>query len=145
MAKSDQAPSIIPCLVYGDAPAAIEWLREAFGFEAKLVVPGEEEGFIAHAQLVLGGSMVMLGSAGAHAGTAFEQAMRPPSELAGRSSQGSYLVVDDVDAHHERAVAAGAELLLDLKDEDYGGRGYSCRDPQGHVWSFGTYNPWASE
>ncbi|HJP01390.1 MAG TPA: VOC family protein [Planctomycetota bacterium] len=141
----DRHPSIIPGLRYADAPAAIEWLCEAFGFEAKLVVPGEEEGAIAHAQLVLGNGMIMLGSAGTHAGSAFDEAMRPPSELGGRCTQGAYAIVDDADAHHARARAAGAEILLALEDQDYGGRGYTCRDPQGHVWSFGTYDPWADE
>ena len=50
--------------------------------------------------------------------------------------------MDDADAHHARARAAGAEILLALEDQDYGGRGYTCRDPQGHVWSFGTFDPW---
>ena len=78
-------------------------------------------------------------------GSAFDEAMRPPSELGGRCTQGAYAIVDDADAHHARALAAGAEILLALEDQDYGGRGYTCRDPQGHVWSFGTYDPWADE
>jgi len=53
------------------------------------------------------------------------------------------VIVDDADKHCARAVAAGAEILLPLEDADYGGRGYSCRDPEGHVWNFGTYDPWA--
>ncbi len=141
----DRHPSIIPALRYADAPAAIEWLCEAFGFEATLVVPGEEEGIIAHAQLMLGNGMIMLGSAGTHPGSAFDEVMRPPSELDGHCTQGAYVIVDDADAHHERALAAGAEILLELEDQGYGGRGYTCRDPQGHVWSFGTYDPWAGE
>jgi uncharacterized glyoxalase superfamily protein PhnB len=53
--------------------------------------------------------------------------------------------VDDADAHYARAAAAGAEIVLDIVDEDYGGRGYSCRDPEGHLWNFGTYDPWARD
>ena len=53
------------------------------------------------------------------------------------------LIVADADAHHARAVAAGARVVYPLKDEDYGGRGYSCLDPEGHLWNFGTYDPWA--
>jgi uncharacterized glyoxalase superfamily protein PhnB len=53
--------------------------------------------------------------------------------------------VEDADAHHARAVAAGAEVVADLVDQDYGGRGYSCRDPEGHLWNFGTYDPWSDE
>ena len=83
----DRHPSIIPGLRYADAPAAIEWLCEAFGFEATLVVPGEEEGAIAHAQLVLGNGMIMLGSAGTHAGSAIDEAMRPAGASASLKSQ----------------------------------------------------------
>ena len=58
-------------------------------------------------------------------------------------TQSPYVIVADADAHYARAKAAGAEIVMDIKDEDYGGRGYSCRDPEGHVWNFGTYDPWA--
>jgi uncharacterized glyoxalase superfamily protein PhnB len=65
------------------------------------------------------------------------------AEVGGVGTQSAYVVVEDCDAHYARAVAAGAEVLLDIVDRDYGGRGYSCRDPEGHVWSFGSYDPWA--
>ena len=52
-----------------------------------------------------------------------------------------YLVVSDPDAHHARAVDAGAEVVIPLRDEEYGSRGYSALDPEGNVWSFGTYRP----
>jgi uncharacterized glyoxalase superfamily protein PhnB len=52
-----------------------------------------------------------------------------------------YLVVSDPDAHHQRATAAGAEIVIPLRDEDYGSRGYTARDPEGNLWSFGTYQP----
>ncbi len=67
---------------------------------------------------------------------------KPPAALGGVGSQSCYLIVDDADAHYRRAVAAGAEIVVEIKDEDYGGRGYSCRDPEGHLWHFGTYDPW---
>ena len=54
-----------------------------------------------------------------------------------------YIVVEDPDALHDRAVAAGAEILIGLKDEDYGGRGFTCRDPEGQLWNIGSYDPWA--
>jgi uncharacterized glyoxalase superfamily protein PhnB len=123
---------------YHDAPAAIEWLCEAFGFEKGLVVPGEG-GTIAHAQLVFGNGMIMLGSAG---DTEYDRLVKPPSDLGGAGSQSPYVVVADADKHYERAVAAGAEVLMDIEDQSYGGRGYTCRDPQGHVWNFGTFDPW---
>jgi uncharacterized glyoxalase superfamily protein PhnB len=129
---------IIPTLRSRNANAAIEWLGGAFGFEAKMVVPAEG-GRVAHAELVLGNGMIMLGDAE----TEFSHLVAAP--LKGQSvTQGIYVVVDDVDAHYARAKAAGAEIMLDLKTQDYGGRDYTCRDLEGHVWMFGTYDPWGS-
>ena len=129
----------IPCLRYRDAPAAIEWLCRVFGFEQQLVVP-DGEGGIAHAQLALAGGMVMLGSARANE---YGQLMKQPDEVGGFQTQSTYLVVADTDGVHARALAAGAKISLPLKDEDYGGRGFSCFDPEGHLWSIGSYDPWA--
>ena len=129
----------IPCLRYRDAPAAIEWLCRVFGFTQQLVVPADAGG-IAHAQLVLGGGMVMLGSA---RDNGYGQLVKQPDEVGGAQTQSSYLVVADADAVHARAVAAGARIALPLQDEDYGGRGFSCFDLEGHLWSVGTYDPWA--
>jgi uncharacterized glyoxalase superfamily protein PhnB len=134
------AATVIPTMRYNDAAAAIAWLCEAFGFEKHLVVPGED-GTIVHAQLVFGNGMVMLGSARA---SEFDNLQKPPSALGGAVSQSPYIIVDDADKHYARAVAAGAEIVIEIKDEDYGGRDYSCRDPEGHVWNFGSYDPWAS-
>ena len=134
------AVTVIPTLRYDDAAAAIAWLCEAFGFEKHLVVPGEG-GAIVHAQLVFGNGMVMLGSVRA---SEFDDLHRQPSALGGAVSQSPYIVVDDVDGHYARAVAAGAEVVMELRDEEYGGRDYSCRDPEGHLWNFGSYDPWAS-
>lgn len=136
-AKNTRA-TVIPTMRYKDARAAIDWLCRAFGFEEHLVVAGEG-GTIAHAQLVFGNGMVMLGSARSDQ---FGRLQRLPSELGGVGSQSPYVIVEDADEHYARAVAAGAEIVLDIKDEDYGGRGYSCRDPEGHLWNFGTYDPW---
>jgi len=135
-------PNVIPCFRYEDAPAAIEWLEKAFGAEAQLVVPGEAEGEIAHAQLRLGAGMIMLGSAGKH-GDGFDALTAVPREADGRCTQTVYVVVPDPKAHHDRAVAAGAEIVMPLEAKDYGGSGYSCRDPEGHVWSFGDFDPYA--
>ena len=130
----------IPCLQYRDAPAALDWLCRVFGFERHLVVP-DAAGGIAHAQLTLGGGMVMLGSAGRD--NAYGRALRLPSQLGGVQTQTAYLVVADADAVHARAVAAGASFVIPIQDEDYGGRGFSCLDPEGYLWSVGTYDPWA--
>ena len=133
--------TVIPTMRYQDAPGAIEWLGRAFGFEKQLVVPGED-GTIAHAQLTFGNGMIMLGSV---TDNEFGRFVKPPRDLGGIGSQSPYVIVDDADAHYARAVAAGAEIVLDIVDEDYGGRGYSCRDPEGHLWNFGTYDPWARD
>jgi uncharacterized glyoxalase superfamily protein PhnB len=130
---------VIPTLRYRDAAAAIDWLCEAFGFERHLVVPGEA-GSIAHAQLVFGNGMIMLGSA--H-DDEFDRYQKTPAEVGGVGTQSAYIVVDDADAHYARAVAANAAIVMDIVDQDYGGRGYSCRDPEGHTWNFGSYDPWA--
>ena len=137
----DTTATIVSSLRYQDAPKAIDWLCRAFGFERHLVVPGEGE-TIAHAQLTFGRGMVMLGSSGAHGG-GFDELVKTPGEVGGVGTQSLYVIVDDADAHLARARAAGAEIVLDVEDKDYGGRGYTCRDLEGHVWSFGTYDPWA--
>jgi len=132
--------TVVPCLRYRHAAAAIDWLCRAFGFEKQMVVPGEK-GTIAHAQLSFGNGMIMLGSIG---DTPFNRLMAQPDEVGGRQTQCPYLVVTDADAVYRQAKAAGAEIVLDIKDEDYGGRGFTCRDLEGHAWNFGTYDPWAT-
>jgi uncharacterized glyoxalase superfamily protein PhnB len=129
--------TIVPAFHYRDARGAIDWLCRVFGFERHAVYNADDGG-IAHAELVFGNGMIMLGTA--HDGE-YGRLVRAPSE-AGGVTQSSYLIVADVDAHYARAVAAGAEIVIDIKDEDYGGRGYTARDPEGHVWTFGSYDPW---
>ena len=138
-AKSTKA-SIIPCLRYRDAPAAIEWLCATFGFEKHLVVPNDD-GTIAHAQLAFGNGMIMLGSVMNEA-TEFGLLVKQPDEVGGTSTQSAYLVVIDADAVYASAKAGGARIAMEIRDEDYGGRGFSCYDLEGHLWSFGTYDPW---
>ena len=131
--------TVVPCLRYRDAPAAIEWLCRAFGFEKHLVVPNDDGG-IAHGQLALGNGMIMLGSV---VDSDYGRLMRQPDEIGGAGTQSTYLVVADADAVYRSAQAAGAQIVLEIKDEDYGGRGFSCRDPEGHLWNIGSYDPWA--
>ena len=123
---------------YRRAPEAIEWLCRVFGFEKHAVYEGEK-GSIEHAQLTLGGGMLMLGSI--REGP-FNQYMVQPAEVGGRETQSQYLVIDEVRAAYQRAKDEGAEILLDLRTEDYGGEHFSCRDPEGHIWSVGSYDPW---
>ena len=125
-------PSICPTLLYADAKAAIKQLTEAFGFTELSVYEGAD-GSVLHAELVQGNGVVMLGSKG-HGGP-FDEAMR------GAGPCGVYVVVDDVDAHHQRAVEHGAEILMPPTDQDYGSRDYMARDIEGNLWSFGTYAP----
>lgn len=130
--------TIIPTMKYEDAPAAIDWLCQAFGFEQNLVVP-DGDGGIAHAQLVFNGGMIMLGSAG---NEHFDELQKPPRQVGGVGTQSPYIIIDDVDGHCAIARAAGAEVVMEPQDQSYGGRSYCCRDPGGHIWTFGSYNPW---
>lgn len=129
-----EATRFFPFLRYEDAPAAFEWLHRAFGFEKQMLVPGPK-GTVAHAQLRCGAGVVMIG-------TAKDDFMNMKTpKAAGGITQGIYVHVDDIDAHHERARAAGAEIVMALEDTEYGSREYAARDVEGHLWSFGTYRP----
>lgn len=129
--------TVIPGFRYRNAKAAIDFLVDAFGFEVRFVVEGEGD-LIEHAQLVHGAGMVMIGS------TRDDEYAR----LIGldvdtsRSAVGLYVIVDNVAAHAERARAAGAEILIQPTEQDYGGSSYTVRDLEGYIWSFGSYDPW---
>jgi uncharacterized glyoxalase superfamily protein PhnB len=125
-------PSICPTLLYADAKAAIRLLTEAFGFTEVSVYEGDD-GSVFHAELAYGNGVVMLGSKGR--GGVFDQAMK------GAGPSGVYVVVEDADAHHRRAVEHGVEILMPPTDQDYGSRDYMARDAEGNIWSFGTYAP----
>ena len=131
---------VVPALRYRDAPAAIDFLCGAFGFARHLVVPGEN-GTIAHAQLTFGRGMIMLGSH-PHEGE-YGKWVRPPDAPDFVNTQGLYVIVEDVDGHCERARKRGGEILIEPRNEDYGGRSYTVRDPEGYVWTFGSYDPFA--
>ncbi len=131
--------TIIPGLRYRDAAAAIDWLCKAFGFEVDDVYQNPD-GRILHAQLKFGNGMVMIGSV--RNKTDFDAFIRQPDEIGGYETQSPYLIVEDAAAMYERVKAAGAEIVVELKFEDYGGQGFSCRDPEGRLWNFGTYDPW---
>ena len=130
--------TVIPCLRYRDAKYMIRWLRDAFGFHPQAVYE-DGSGGVAHAQLTLGSGMIMLGSL--REDDQFGKMQSTPAALGG-TTQSPYLVVADADAIYQSAIAAGAEIVIEIKDEDYGGRGFSCRDPEGHLWNVGTYDPW---
>jgi uncharacterized glyoxalase superfamily protein PhnB len=134
-----QRATVVPALRYRNAPAAIDWLCDVFGFERHLVVPGSP-GTIAHAQLVAGGGMIMLGSM---VDTPYGKLLAHPEETGGRVTNSVYLVVPDADAVYARARAKGAKIEMEIVDQEYGGRGFACRDLEGHLWSVGTYDPWS--
>lgn len=123
-------PTVFPTLSYDDARSAIDFLVEAFGAERHAVY-GEER--VQHAELRLGNGLVMLGSSSGE---------MPATR--GRGG-GVYVAVGDPDEHHARARAAGAEIVRELHDTDYGSREYAAKDPEGNVWYFGTYQPFAYE
>ncbi len=127
---TETAPTLYPMMRYRDAPAAIEFLERAFGFTEREVM-ANPDGTIAHAELSYGPSVFMLGTDRVD-----------PIYGGGRAGQGwVYVAVDDPDPHCERARAAGAEIIIELHDTDYGSRDYAARDPEGNFWYFGTYRP----
>jgi uncharacterized glyoxalase superfamily protein PhnB len=127
-----QLTAVWPLVRYKDARAALRFLTDAFGFEVAEVHP-PDEGPVAHAVVrwPLGGGVMVSSEAGG-GDPLFEN--RPPT-----GQQSVYVVADQPDALHDRAVAAGAEVVRPLRDEDYGSRGFTARDLEGNLWSFGTY------
>jgi uncharacterized glyoxalase superfamily protein PhnB len=122
---------VYPALRYRDAAAAIDWLERAFGFQTTARHEGPD-GTIAHAELRLGESLIMLGQG------ADDLQDPPASPRAARAT--IYVAVEDVDGLHDRAQAAGADVS-DLAEQEYGSRDFSARDLEGNHWSFGTYVP----
>lgn len=131
--------SVTPSMSYRDAPAAIDWLCEVFGFARHAVYPAPD-GSIMHAELTLGGGMIMLGSM---KDTEYHRLLRQPDQMGGIETRSICLVVDDADAAYARAKAAGAQITFEIEDKPYGGRGFACRDLEGFSWHVGTYDPWA--
>ncbi|KLD65854.1 VOC family protein [Dyella japonica] len=131
--------TIIPCLRYRDAHAAIDWLCKAFGFHQQAVYE-DDQGGVAHAQLTYGNGMLMLGSVNDNE---FGRRMVQPDQVDGRETQCPCVIVKDCKAHYEQAKAAGAIIVDEYAEKEYGGAGYGCRDLEGHLWWFGSYDPWA--
>lgn len=131
--------SIYPSVRYEDAKAAIAWLKTTLGFEEHVVYTGDG-GSIEHAELKLGGNLIMLGS------VKNDPYGKSPKDLGGVTG-GIYIAFDtrvEIDASYARAKTAGAEIVRELSDTDYGSHDFAVRDPEGHIWSFGTYRPQAS-
>lgn len=122
------APTFYPTLSYADARAAIDWLSRAFGFTLKVAYDAPD-GSVAHAEMTFGDGMVMFGSK-----------KNQPAWLQ-PGLQSIYVHVADADAHYARAKAAGARIVREIEDTNYGSREYTACDPDGHFWHFGTYRP----
>lgn len=137
-ASSQTGSTIIPCLRYRDAHAAIDWLCKAFGF-TKNAVYENEQGGVEHAQLTWGNGMVMLGEV---RDNEFGRHIAQPDEIGGRETQCACVIVANCKSHCQQARAAGAVIVDDYAEKEYGGAGYSCHDPEGHLWYFGSYDPW---
>ena len=133
----NKTATVIPTMRYNDAAAAIEWLCEAFGFE-KHFVHADEEGRVVYSQLAITGGNGMVMVSPVREGHEFDRYQGPSAE---KATQSAYIVVDDAKAHHARAVEAGAKVVVPLNDE-HGGLAYSCLDFVGHLWNFGTFDPW---
>jgi uncharacterized glyoxalase superfamily protein PhnB len=130
--------AIITTPAYRDPERAITFLVEAFGFEQHATYR-DEEGALVHAELTLGGSMVMPATPGRGEYGALLHTVAD----AGKPTSGCYVVVEDVRGHHERARDAGAEILTPPRTREHGGEEYLCRDLEGHLWTFGSYDPWS--
>ncbi len=117
-------------IFYDDPRAAIAWLDEAFGFTPRIIVDGPN-GEVMHSELVCGEALIQVATAGGMAGSVSPRAVK------GGYTQSLYVFVPDVDAHHERAKAAGAEIVQEPVTQHYGDRVYGCLDCEGHPWYFG--------
>jgi PhnB protein len=122
----DDFPRITPYLLYEDLDNTVDWLINAFGFSERFRMP-DADGKLTHAELQLGDGVVMMG----HPGPDYKN----PKHL-GASTQLVYVYVDDVDAHCERARAAGARITEEPQDMFCGDRRYAAEDSEGHVWNF---------
>jgi uncharacterized glyoxalase superfamily protein PhnB len=132
--------TVIPSFRYKDAQAAILWLETVLGFARKAVYDGPD-GTVAHAELVFGETgMIMLGSASNV--SPYPDRVGTPADLGGRVTSPMYLIVQDCEPVWARAQAAGAEIVMDLRTMEYGGKAFTMRDPEGFVWAVGEYDPW---
>jgi uncharacterized glyoxalase superfamily protein PhnB len=130
--------NIIPCFAYKDPAAAITWLVKALGFTEHS--RHEDNGNVAHAELAFGHGMVMIGPINTE--TPFGRFMTQPGMVGGLQTQPPYVIVEDADATYAAVKEAGGEIVIEIETASYGGRGFTCRDPEGFLWSVGTYDPW---
>ena len=132
--------TIMPTMRYKDAPAAIEWLCQVLGF-TRHAIYAQPDGSIGHAELTLGSGMIMLGS---EKNDEYVRGFKSPAEM-GAETRSAYVIVPDADAVFRRAQSSGASIVRPLQDTPYGSREFTIKDPEGHSWSVGTYDPWAAQ
>ncbi|WP_066732099.1 VOC family protein [Cupriavidus sp. D384] len=115
---------------YKDPKAALDWLERAFGFQRVMVIT-DKDGNLAHSEMRFRDSYLMVGSEWA-------DYTASPASVGGKNTQAVHVqLAEGLDAHCERARAAGAQIVREPEDQFYGDRVYAARDPEGHVWSFG--------
>ncbi len=125
---SEPRKGLVSAVSYRDPKAAIAFLEKAFGFELTFLIENED-GSLAHSQMSYGGSTIMIGNE-------WSENHASPASLGGKTTQTVHIYVEgDVDAHCERAKAAGAEILMAPETQFYGSRTYRCRDPELHIWT----------
>ncbi len=141
IAAVNSPSTVMPALRYRNAPGAIDWLCQVFGFEKRAVYPGPDN-TVGHAELTLGGGMIMLGS---YKDDAYGRGFKSPADLGDVETRGVYIIVPDADAVYARAQAAGGTIVRELQSTDYGSREFTVKDLEGHSWSVGTYDPWKAQ
>ena len=130
MANPYRRPALGSALFYQDAFAALDWLEKAFGFERTMVIT-DQEGNLGHSEMRFGDGYIMIGGE-------WIDYVASPASVGGKNTQSVHVhLAGDIDAHCERARAAGAVILQEPADQFYGDRTYRARDPEGHVWTFG--------
>ncbi|MFG3596848.1 VOC family protein [Bradyrhizobium sp. RDI18] len=135
--SKSEAPRLYPTMRCRDAEAMIRWLKEVVGFTERAVY--RNGGTIHHAELAFGPSILMLGQ------SREDEYGKLVGDIGGRRTDALYVAVDDPDALYAKVKAAGGKIEMELRDTDYGSRDFACRDPEGNLWSFGTYRPRADE
>ncbi|MDB5423214.1 MAG: glyoxalase/bleomycin resistance protein/dioxygenase [Phenylobacterium sp.] len=125
---ADARASLMSAICYQDPKAALRWLEQAFGFELFMLIE-DGEGNLAHSEMRFGAAVVMIGNE-------WTDDHKSPKSIGGKNTQTVHIQIEtDVDAHCERARAAGAEILMAPATQFYGDRTYRCRDPEGHIWT----------
>lgn len=142
MSFARNCPStVVPGMRYRDPNAMIEWLTRAFGLQPHAIYRFPD-GSVMHAEMTFGNGMIMIGDAAKQ--TPYSPHAIQPDETGLRETRSISLLVEDCDPIYAQAVAAGARMIFDLEAKPYGGKSFTCYDPEGHIWNIGSYNPWAT-